>query len=55
MDCGSAIAVGMVILAGVGTSRADLKYTQQSKVTGGSLAGITKKLGVFSKKRASGQ
>lgn len=49
MRYGSAIAVGMVILAGVGTSRADFKYTQQSKVTGGSLAGITKKLGVFSK------
>ncbi len=32
-----------------GTSRADFKYTQQSKVTGGTLASVTKSLGVFSK------
>ena len=30
-------------------SRADFKYTQQSKVTGGALVGMTKTLGVFSK------
>ena len=40
--------VAMTVLA-VGTSRADFKYTQQSKVTGGALAGVTKTLGVFSK------
>ena len=33
----------------VGTSRADFKYTQQSKVTGGTLASVSKSLGVFSK------
>jgi hypothetical protein len=32
-----------------GTSRADFKYTQQSKVTGGTLASVSKSLGVFSK------
>jgi hypothetical protein len=30
-------------------SRADFKYTQQSKMTGGALMGMTKALGVFSK------
>lgn len=43
------LAVVAVTLATVGTSRADFKYTQQSKVTGGALAGLTKTLGVFSK------
>lgn len=40
--------VAMTVIA-AGTSRADFKYTQQSKVTGGALAGVTKTLGVFSK------
>ena len=39
----------VVTIATVGTSRADFKYTQQSKMTGGALAGVTKSLGVFSK------
>ena len=43
----SAVVVVMVVAAG--TSRADFKYTQQSKVTGGALVGATKVLGVFSK------
>jgi hypothetical protein len=42
------ITLAVTILA-LGTSRADFKYTQQSKVTGGALAGMTKTLGVFSK------
>lgn len=33
----------------IGTSWADFKYTQQSKVTGGTLVSMTKTLGVFSK------
>jgi len=42
--------VTIAIIAGAaGTSRADFKYTQQSKVTGGALVGVTKTLGVFSK------
>lgn len=49
MRYSSAIAVGAVMLAGVGTSRADFKYSEQSKVTGGTLANVTKKLSVFSK------
>ena len=32
-----------------GLSRADFKYTQQSKITGGSIVSMTKTLGVFSK------
>jgi hypothetical protein len=42
-----AIMAATVLMAG--TSRADFKYTQQSKVTGGTLASVTKSLGVFSK------
>jgi hypothetical protein len=38
-----------VTVVAVGTSRADFKYTQQSKVTGGAMVGMTKALGVFSK------
>jgi hypothetical protein len=45
----SVAAIAAVTIAAVGTSRADFKYTQQSKVTGGALAGVTKTLGVFSK------
>jgi hypothetical protein len=45
----SVVAIAVVTIAAVGTSRADFKYTQQSKVTGGALAGVTKTLGVFSK------
>lgn len=41
-------AVAVVVVA-AGTSHADFKYTQQSKVTGGALVGMTKTLGVFSK------
>jgi len=40
------LVVGIVF---AGTSRADFKYTQQSKVTGGTLVGATKMIGVFSK------
>jgi len=42
-------AVFAFIIVAAGTSRADFKYTQQSKVTGGALVGVTKTLGVFSK------
>jgi hypothetical protein len=45
----SIVTVLAVTILAVGTSRADFKYTQQSKVTGGALAGMTKTLGVFSK------
>jgi len=45
----SVAAIAVVTIAAAGTSRADFKYTQQSKVTGGALAGISKSLGVFSK------
>ena len=38
-----------VMILAIGTSRADFKYTQQSKITGGALVGMTKTLGVFSK------
>jgi len=38
-----------VTILAVATSRADFKYTQQSKVTGGTLVSVTKTLGVFSK------
>lgn len=43
------LTIVAVIVAAVGTSRADFKYTQQTKITGGALAGVTKTLGVFSK------
>jgi len=43
---GAVLAIAIVT---TGTSRADFKYTQQSKVTGGALVGMTKALGVFSK------
>ena len=45
----SVVAIIAVTVLAVGTSWADFKYTQQSKVTGGALAGLTKTLGVFSK------
>ena len=45
----SMLAMAAVTVAVTGTSRADFKYTQQSKVTGGALVGVTKTLGVFSK------
>lgn len=45
----SVVAVMAATVLAVGTSRADFKYTQQSKVTGGALANVTKTLGVFSK------
>ncbi len=38
-----------VSVLSVGVSRADFKYTQSSKMTGGSLMSMTKTLGVFSK------
>jgi hypothetical protein len=43
------LSILVVTAMAAGTSRADFKYTQQSKVTGGTLAGVTKSLGVFSK------
>jgi len=49
MQLQSLAAVFAVIVVSAGTSRADFKYTQQSKVTGGALVGATKVLGVFSK------
>jgi hypothetical protein len=45
----SVLAIAAVSVLTAGTSRADFKYTQQSKMTGGALAGVTKTLGVFSK------
>lgn len=45
----SVLAAMVVLVLAVGSSRADFKYTQQSKVTGGALVGVTKTLGVFSK------
>jgi hypothetical protein len=38
-----------ILLAVCGISKADFKYTQSSKMTGGSLMTMTKSLGVFSK------
>lgn len=49
MKLRSVLAIAAVGVVTAGTSRADFKYTQQSKVTGGALAGVTKSLGVFSK------
>jgi hypothetical protein len=49
MQLKSLSTVIVVIVVAAGTSRADFKYTQQSKVTGGTLVGVTKTLGVFSK------
>ena len=49
MRLNSIVAVLFVTILAAGTSRADFKYTQQSKVTGGTLVGVTKTLGVFSK------
>lgn len=49
MQTRSLWAVAVVVILAAGTSRADFKYTQQSKVTGGALVGVTKTLGVFSK------
>jgi hypothetical protein len=45
----SMLAMAAVTVAVTGTSRADFKYTQQSKMTGGARVGVTKTLGVFSK------
>src|SRR5215471_14377448 len=45
----SVLAMAAVSVVAAGTSRADFKYTQPSKVTGGALVGVTKTLGVFSK------
>jgi hypothetical protein len=39
----------LVLLVGAGSSRADFKYTQSSKVTGGAMAGMMKMAGAFSK------
>lgn len=39
----------LVLLVGAGSSRADFKYTQSSKVTGGAMAGMMKVAGAFSK------
>lgn len=44
-----AVIVFSGLLATSGVSRADFKYTQSSKMTGGSLMSMTKTLGVFSK------
>jgi hypothetical protein len=41
--------VFLILLAVCGISTADFKYTQSSKMTGGSLMTMTKSLGVFSK------
>lgn len=49
MRLNSIVAVLFVTILAAGTSRADFKYTQQSKITGGTLVGVTKTLGVFSK------
>lgn len=49
MQLRSVVAIAVVSVMTAGTSRADFKYTQQSKMTGGALAGVTKTLGVFSK------
>ena len=49
MQIRSFLVTMVVIVGAAGTSRADFKYTQQSKVTGGALVGVTKTLGVFSK------
>jgi hypothetical protein len=46
----AAVAVCLLALFGSpGTSRADFKYTQSSKMTGGAMAGMMKVAGVFSK------
>ena len=39
----------LALLVGAGSSRADFKYTQSSKVTGGAMAGMMKVAGAFSK------
>ena len=39
----------LVVILLCGLSRADFKYTQQSKITGGTLLSMTKTLGAFSK------
>lgn len=51
MDCRKAgICVCLLpLLACCGASRADFKYTESSKVTGGALAGVMKVAGAFSK------
>jgi hypothetical protein len=49
MNFRSVMAIMTVTVLMAGTSRADFKYTQQSKVTGGTLASVSKSLSVFSK------
>ncbi len=49
MQVRSALSVVMVTVLAVGTSRADFKYTQTTKMTGGAMVSMTKTLGVFSK------
>jgi hypothetical protein len=49
MRLNSSVAVLFFTILAAGTSRADFKYTQQSKITGGTLVGVTKTLGVFSR------
>jgi hypothetical protein len=43
------VLVFSILLVVCGISKADFKYTQSSKMTGGSLMSMTKSLGVFSK------
>src|ERR1700676_190409 len=43
------LLVFSILLVVCGISKADFKYTQSSKMTGGSLMSMTKSLGVFSK------
>jgi hypothetical protein len=49
MRLGRSSALVITVLAFSCLSHADFKYTQQSKMTGGALMGVTKALGVFSK------
>src|SRR6516162_8739069 len=45
------LPVALSLMSGV--SRADFKYTQQTKVTGGALVSMAKTMGVFSKNARS--
>ena len=49
MRIGKYVSLVITLFLMCDPSRADFKYTQQSKVTGGALVGMTKTLGVFSK------
>jgi len=49
MRIGKYVSLVITLFLMCDTSRADFKCTQQSKVTGGALVGMTKTLGVFSK------